>query len=85
VASNTAATTATFGTTVTSNTVYISDYRFYYFGLATLILTDVTGGTTTESIDTRYHPALMDIGEAIAMEMGQNEVLALAKTLTGGK
>jgi hypothetical protein len=85
VASNLAATTATFGGTVSGNSVYISDYRFYYFGLATLVITDVTGGATTESIDTRYHPALMDIGEAIAMEMGQNEVLALAKTLTGGK
>jgi hypothetical protein len=85
VASNVAATTATFGGTVTSNSVYISDYRFYYYGLGTFILTDATGGTTTETIDTRFHPALMEIAEAIALEMGQDEVLSLARTLTGGK
>jgi len=63
----------------------IADYRLYYYSLGIFVLSDVTGGTTTETMNIRLHPALLEVAEAIALEMGQDEVLSLARTLTGGK
>jgi len=62
-----------------------SNYKLKYFGLNTFTLSDVFGGTVTETFNPDYHGVILEIAAAIAMELGQQEILSLAKTLIGEK
>jgi len=58
-----------------------STYILTYTGLTDWTLSDVTGGTAVETINKRYEPMLLQIGEAISREVGRVELNALAENL----
>lgn len=60
-----------------------SDYVLNYYGLTQYTVTDVTNGSTVEQFDDKWIPALLELGQAIASEMGTNEINALAARLVG--
>jgi hypothetical protein len=47
-----------------------STYKLYYVGISDFVLTDITGGTTVETINDEYIPTLLDIAEALAYKLG---------------
>jgi hypothetical protein len=73
--------TSTFSTSNASIAASVADYKLSYFGLATFILADVTGGTTTETVNEDYMPVVIELAVAIANGLGNNAVNELAKKL----
>ena len=63
----------------------LSTYVLTYIGITEWVLANVTGGSTQETIDEMLHPALLEMAQAVALEMGSLELLALGAKLTGGK
>jgi len=61
-----------------------SNYVLRYFGIQNFALSDVTGGTTTETFNDTWQILLIELAEAISMEMGNTDLMALiTKYLTG--
>jgi hypothetical protein len=85
ITSNTAATVNTAFTGTSSGlTMQASTYHFKYFGISDFTTTDVTGGSTAETLNTEYHTMILELGAAIALEQGAAEVNALAEKLLKG-
>ena len=66
---------------------YIPDGNTYihrYIGVVPFVLSDVTGGTTTETFSSFYEPILLQLAVAFAQMQGQVQVMALAEQLIGG-
>lgn len=60
---------------------YVTDYKLTYYGITTYTISDVSGGSTTESINPDYYPLLIELAVGIANGMGNIEADALAKKL----
>lgn len=84
IASNTVLqATANWGADLSAQTATVENYSFKYFGITTYAISDVTGGSTTESFNADYHPVILDVAAAIANEAGNLEVIALIKKFVG--
>ena len=58
-----------------------STYILWYYGITTYTVSDVTGGSTTEQFNEQFHPIIIELSVAIANEMGNQQVNALAQKL----
>jgi hypothetical protein len=86
IVSNTSATvTLAFVGTSSGLTAQASTYHLKYIGISDFALSDVTGASTTETLNTDYHYAILEIATAIANEQGNAEVLQLANQLLNKK
>lgn len=61
----------------------VQNYLLRYFGITPWTLSDVTNGTSVETINTRYHEMLIELASAACNELGSREIAALAKKLLG--
>lgn len=78
------------GTTLVSvsGSTYVangSSYKLRYLGITTYTLSDVLGNSTTESFNEDLIGFVVEIGNAIANEAGNQAVMALAQSLVGRK
>ncbi len=67
------------GATYFANTLTVT---VWYYGLTQYTLTDVTGGTTMEAFDDIFINALLEIAEAISLELGRQELLKVVEAQT---
>lgn len=58
-----------------------STYILWYYGITTYTVSDVTGGSTTEQFNDQFHPIIIELAVALATEMGNQQVNALAQKL----
>jgi len=67
--------------------LYVPDANNYvleYFGVSYFALSDVTGGVTLETFNQIWEPTILELAQAIALEQGIVNVMALADSLIGG-
>lgn len=56
----------------------------WYYGLTQYVLTDVTGGSTVEAFDDIFITPLLEIAEAISLEMGREDLNKLVQLQVAG-
>lgn len=73
------------GTTfVHSSTFVTGTVSIMYIGITDFTLANVLSGTTSETFADQHLPALLELAEAISLEMGGSELTSLADKLLGG-
>jgi hypothetical protein len=69
------------GATYFANSVTVT---VWYYGLSQYALSDVTGGSTVEAFDDIFIIPLLEIAEAISLEMGREELNKLIQVQIAG-
>jgi len=72
-------------TTSTTIMPNLSTYILRYFGITDFSISDVLGGSVTETFNDQYHSAILELAQAIFNEQGGKEVNDLALKLIGAK
>lgn len=71
-----------------NGSTYVADAATYilrYFGITNFTLSDILGGSTVETFNENFYPAIIELAQAIAAEQGTVQVNALAKKLIGAQ
>jgi hypothetical protein len=63
----------------------LSTYILNYIGITDWAISDVTNGTSVETVNEIYHPLLLDLAVMIANGAGNADVVAMAKAIVESK